>query len=191
MRSLERAQELGEVFTNKREVDAMLDLVPDMFLSLDSNFLEPACGNGNFLVEIFARKIQLITEERFGGEPGWFEFSLLRALSTIYAIDINQENVDEAHKRLYEMVQAAQAHQTSAASPAFEKAVAKILQTNVILGDSLKSPKEIMFIEYVAVDGQMFERNIFFLQEPEIDLFYMSPEPLEKVHYLKLGEQEL
>ena len=154
MRSLERAQELGEVFTNKREVDAMLDLVPDMFLSLDSTFLEPACGNGNFLVEILARKIQLITDERFGGEPGWFEFSLLRALASIFAIDIDQENVDEARARLFEIVQAAQALQPTATSPAFQKSIHKILETNVILGDSLKSPTEIMFIEYVAAEGQ-------------------------------------
>lgn len=188
MRSLERAQELGEVFTNKREVDAMLELVPDMFLSLDSTFLEPACGNGNFLVEILSRKIQLITEERFGGEPGWFEFSLLRALSSIFAIDIDKENVDEARSRLFEMVQEAQALQAPATSPAFEKSVAKILQTNIILGDALKSPREIMFIQYIAADCQKFERNPFFLQEPEMDLFYVSPKPLEKVHYLKLGE---
>jgi hypothetical protein len=191
LRSFERAQELGEVFTNKREVEAMLDLVPDMFLSLDATFLEPACGNGNFLVEILSRKIRLITVERFGGEPGWFEFSLLRALASIFAIDIDQENVDEARSRLFEIVLAAQALQATATSPAFEKAVQKILQTNIILGDSLKSPREIMFIEYVAMEGQKFERNPFFLQQPDMDLFYVSPTPLDKVHYLKLGEEQL
>lgn len=188
MRSVERAQELGEVFTNKREVDAMLNLVPDMFVSLDSTFLEPACGHGNFLVEILARKIELITPERFGTEPGWFEFCLLRALASIFAIDISQENVDEARHRLFEMVEAAHAIYGELPSEGFDKAVAKILETNIILGDSLNQATELQFIEYTAIEGHRFERIPFFLEEPEMDLFYDPPMPLETVHYSKLGE---
>jgi hypothetical protein len=190
MRSVERAQELGEVFTNEREVKAMLDLVPDMFTSLDSTFLEPACGHGNFLVEILARKIELITAEKFGAESGWFEFSLLRALASIFAIDIDQENVDEARHRLFEMVEAAHALYGEKPSAGFDKATKAILETNILLGDSLKQATELLFVEYRPVEGHKFERQPFYLEEPEIDLFYDPPMPLETVHYLKLGSEK-
>jgi hypothetical protein len=190
MRSTERAQELGEVFTNKREVDAMLDLVPDMFESLDSKFLEPACGHGNFLVEILARKIELITPERFGSESGWFEFSLLRALASMYAIDISQENVLEARHRLFEMVEAAHALHGEAPSSGFDAAVEVILETNVLLGDSLNAASKILFVEYKPIEGHVFERHPFSLEEPDMDLFYQPPMPLEPLHYLKLGENK-
>jgi len=189
MRSIERAQELGEVFTNEREVKAMLDMVPDMFTSLDSTFLEPACGHGNFLVEILARKIELITQDQYGSEPGWFEFCLLRALASIFAIDIDQENIAEARHRLFEMVEAAHALHGDEPSVGFDQAALKILETNIILGDSLKEATELLFIEYKPIDGQKFERNPFFLEEPEMDLFYEPPMPLETVHYLELGRK--
>ena len=58
IKSRERVRDLAEVYTHEREVNAMLDLVPDMFPSAtdpgntDRTFLEPACGHGNFLVAI-------------------------------------------------------------------------------------------------------------------------------------------
>ena len=50
--------DFGEVFTSQREVNAMLDLVYDETQRIDSRFLEPACGDGNFLVEVLRRKTQ-------------------------------------------------------------------------------------------------------------------------------------
>ena len=52
VKSRERVQQHGEVFTNEREVNAMLDLVKHETERIDSRFLEPACGDGNFLAEI-------------------------------------------------------------------------------------------------------------------------------------------
>ena len=57
VKSRERVQKHGEVFTAPREVNAMLDLVKNETERLDSRFLEPACGDGNFLVEILRRKL--------------------------------------------------------------------------------------------------------------------------------------
>ena len=57
IKSKKRVSEHGEVFTNEREVNAMLDLVKDETLRIDSRFLEPACGDGNFLIEILRRKL--------------------------------------------------------------------------------------------------------------------------------------
>ena len=58
--SRERVAEHGEVYTSKREVNAMLDLVKEETERIDSRFLEPACGNGNFLIEIQRRKLEVV-----------------------------------------------------------------------------------------------------------------------------------
>ena len=52
VKSKKRVADHGEVFTNEREVNAMLDLVKNETERIDSRFLEPACGNGNFLAEV-------------------------------------------------------------------------------------------------------------------------------------------
>src|SRR5680860_983634 len=91
----QRVRDLAEVYTHEREVTAMLDLVPDMFPSLERprdigrTFLEPACGAGNFLVAILDRKLAFV---KFGGlyrSVATFETAVLKSLSTIYGIDID------------------------------------------------------------------------------------------------------
>lgn len=57
IKSKERVAAHGEVFTSEREVNAMLDLVKQETERIDSRFLEPACGDGNFLIEILRRKL--------------------------------------------------------------------------------------------------------------------------------------
>lgn len=187
MRSSERAQELGEVFTNEREVRAMLDLVPDMFSTLDSTFLEPACGHGNFLVEILARKIGILDQSNFETDSGDLEFSLLRALASIYGIDISQENVEEARQRLLEMVHAAHVLAGGKPNKSFDRAVKSLLETNVVQGDSLNEASKILFTQYIPVHGNNFERKPFFLEDPDVDLFYQPPLPLKTIHFTKLG----
>lgn len=61
IKSRKRVVDHGEVFTNEREVKAMCDLVNDETRRIDSRFLEPACGDGNFLAEILDRKLTIVT----------------------------------------------------------------------------------------------------------------------------------
>lgn len=188
IKSRERVRDLGEVYTQPREVNAMLDLIPDAFVDIDTRFLEPAAGDGNFLVAILDRKIALIDESKFGGTAEWFEFALLRCLASIYAIDISAENVDEARERMLAMVIAAAAFDDGDASPAFRQAAREILRTNVVVGDSLNGADEITFIEYTALPGERFQRVPSELEPPvNPDLFYLPPEPLPTVHYSELG----
>ena len=65
MKSRQRIANHGEVFTSEREVNAMLDLVKQETERIDSRFLEPACGNGNFLAEILRRKLAVV-KSRYG-----------------------------------------------------------------------------------------------------------------------------
>ncbi len=60
VKTKQRVADHGEVFTNEREVKAMLDLVKDQCERIDATFLEPACGDGNFLIEILSRKLDLV-----------------------------------------------------------------------------------------------------------------------------------
>lgn len=94
IKSKERVKAYGEVFTQEREVKAMCDLIPsNVWEKIESTFLEPACGNGNFLAEILKRKLEICNTERDG----------LKALASIVGIDILQDNVDESRERMKKM----------------------------------------------------------------------------------------
>ena len=85
IKSRERVRAHGEVFTAEREVKAMCDLVKEETERIDSRFLEPACGDGNFLAEILHRKLA-VCDKRYGGSVAdWEKFSFL-AVTSLYGI---------------------------------------------------------------------------------------------------------
>ena len=125
VKSKERKKTYGEVYTNEREVKAMYDLIPkETWHNIESTFLEPACGNGNFLVEIFERKLKLCRNIQDG----------LTALRSIYGIDILQDNVEESRQRLFDMF----VNAFPSAAVRDIMAAEMILENNIICGDSLK-----------------------------------------------------
>src|ERR1039457_3331921 len=90
--SKQRVSDHGEVLTGKREVVAMLDLVKSETERIDSKFLEPACGTGNFLAEILERKLRVV-QRRYRRSQFDYERYAVLALSSIYGIDILEDNV--------------------------------------------------------------------------------------------------
>ena len=126
IKSKQRVRERGEVFTAEREVKAMCDLIPEdeIWSDITKTFLEPACGNGNFLEEIYRRKLKLCKNEKEG----------IKALASIVGIDIQADNCDECRKRL--MTQFCEAFPNASAVSIL--IVSGILQNNIICGDSLK-----------------------------------------------------
>ena len=98
--SKKRVTDHGEVYTSKREVNAMLDLVKQETERIESRFLEPACGTGNFLTEILERKLRVI-ESRYGKSQLEYERYGVLAVSSVYGIDILEDNVVESRKRLF------------------------------------------------------------------------------------------
>lgn len=92
--------EHGEVFTAEREVKAMCDLVKQETERIDSRFLEPACGTGNFLTEILARKLAVVKSE-YGRSPLEYEKYSLLAVSSLYGVDIMADNVETCRERLF------------------------------------------------------------------------------------------
>ena len=88
VRSQERSDNLGEVFTPAELVENMLDRLPSSAWTPTEKFVDPACGNGNFLAAIIRRKIKA------GASP-------LTALQTTYGVDIMEDNVNECRQRLF------------------------------------------------------------------------------------------
>ena len=102
IKSKERVSAHGEVFTNPREVNAMLDLVKAETERIDSRFLEPACGDGNFLIEILRRKLA-ICENRVKAKQYTqlqYEHDAIWAISSIYGIELLADNAAACRERL-------------------------------------------------------------------------------------------
>lgn len=129
IKSKQRVKDFAEVFTPKHIVKDMCDLVPEeMWTSIDTTFLEPACGTGNFLAEILERKFKLCKNWDDG----------LRALKSIYGMDIQQDNVEETKLRLFYMYST---KFTTAPAIAVLKA-AQIVENNIVCGDFIKEWKD-------------------------------------------------
>lgn len=99
-KSKDRVRQHGEVFTAEREVKAMCDLVKDETERIDSRFLEPACGDGNFLAEILMRKLAVV-KRKYGRSHLDYEKNALLAASSIYGVDILFDNVLACRERMF------------------------------------------------------------------------------------------
>ena len=91
VKSKERISKYGEVFTSKNEVNAMLDMLKHETQRIDSRFFEPACGDGNFLIEIINRKLKIV-KECYSKIQLDFEKYTFIATSSIYGVDILEDN---------------------------------------------------------------------------------------------------
>jgi hypothetical protein len=196
IKSRDRVRDLAEVYTHKREVDAILDLVADMFPSeadpgnTDRKFFEPACGHGNFLEEILRRKLAFVTTHRYGrGER--FEHRLLRCAASIYAVDINEENVRESQARLRSVIKSHLDNEltTLIVAPEFSGAVERILATNIVCADTLAQAHEIELVDYKPGRSGTFTRQWSRLEEPELDLFstWVAKADERPLHYSDLA----
>ena len=100
IKSKKRVADHGEVFTAEREVNAMLDLVKQETARVDSRFLEPACGDGNFLAEILRRKLKEV-RRKYRRSPFDYEKNAVLAVSSIYGVDLMMDNVLACRERLF------------------------------------------------------------------------------------------
>ena len=140
IRSRDRVKNLAEVFTAEREVRAMLDLVGDPSYAIETTYLEPACGNGNFLVEILARKcVTIKSRYAWDGDGRRVQLDILRSIATISAIDISPGNVSEARARMLALTENFYREILSADPPAsFIRLCASIFERKIVVGDFLE-----------------------------------------------------
>ena len=102
IKSKQRVTDHGEVFTNEREVNAMLDLVKQETERIDSRFLEPACGEGAFLTEILRRKLSVV-KSRYAKNAFDYERYSVQAVMSIYGVDILEDNAAICRDNLFEI----------------------------------------------------------------------------------------
>ena len=169
VRSRRRVVDHGEVFTAEREVNAMLDLVGAETERIESRFLEPACGNGNFIAEVLRRKLAVVAA-RYRRSPDEYQRYAFLAVSSIYGVDILADNVGECRERLFKIVEKdARSNIGGAVDPAFLDAVRYVLEKNVVCGDALTlkdaSGAPIAFAEWSMLGGDLVKRRDFLLSE--------------------------
>ena len=168
--SKQRVTDHGEVYTHEREVNAMLDLVKQETERIESKFLEPACGTGNFLAEILSRKLTVV-KSRYAKSQLEYERYAVIAISSIYGIDILEDNVEACQLRLFEIFnkQYIALYKMSIKQPCLDS-VLYILKHNILHGDALTlktvgdentQPKPIVFSEWSAVNGSLIKRRDF------------------------------
>ncbi len=190
IKSKERVKELAEVYTNEREVNAMLNLIEDdkagFTYDINTTFLEPSCGNGNFLIKILQRKLKTI-KEKFH-QPYLFKIYTLKALSTIYGIDICQENVSETRERLKKFLESEFYLHLGSYTPTKEwlLGIEYILNKNIICANALENQQNILITEFSCPKKGYFKEKIFRFSDLSSD----APIPIKittEVHYESWG----
>ena len=136
-KSKKRVRDHGEVFTAEREVKAMCDLVKDETERIDSRFLEPACGTGNFLEEILTRKLAVV-KKLYKSNPYDYERYAVLAATGIYGVELLADNVRECRERLFALWNKEYtAVCKKSANDETREAVKYILSKNILCGNAL------------------------------------------------------
>lgn len=165
VKSKQRVTDHGEVFTAQREVNAMLDLVKQETERIDSRFLEPACGDGNFLAEILRRKLSVV-KERYRRSSIDYEKYAVVAATSIYGVDILPDNVEDCRERMFSIWDKEYTKVCKQnTSDDCRKAVRYIFERNILCGDALSlmttEGKPIIFSEWALVSGSLMKRRDF------------------------------
>jgi hypothetical protein len=210
--SKQRVADHGEVYTNPREVNAMLDLVKQETDRIESKFLEPACGTGNFLVEVLSRKLAVVASRYAKSQLEYERYAVL-AVSSMYGIDILIDNVAACQERLFNIFDTKYTELfKDKTSDECRAAVKYILKRNIIHGDALtlKTVGElshpIVFSEWSPVNGSLLKRRDFVygdlvMKSSERDLPLFSdmgdeayiPEPVKDfplMHFLRVADAD-
>ena len=208
VKSKKRVADHGEVFTNEREVNAMLDLVKHETERIDSRFLEPACGNGNFLAEVLRRKLKVVDQRYGNNQMDWERYAVI-AVSSIYGVDILEDNAKECRERLYTIFDDFYtALFKDKCKEECRRSIRFLFDRNILWGDALdftnpSTKQPIVFSEWSAVNGSMLKRRDYmfkFLVEKshQFSLFNDEGNPaaidepvkdFPLIHFLKLSEQ--
>lgn len=173
IKSKERVAEHGEVFTGEREVNAMLDLVKSETERIESRFLEPACGDGNFLAEILRRKLKVaLKASKYKGKlfTADYEKKAILALCSIYGVELLQDNTETCRERLFDIWNKEYTKRMKTEASDVARNVAKfVLRKNILCGDTLTMKKAdgspIIFAQWDLISGDNIKRRDFRLDE--------------------------
>ena len=192
MRSKQRVVDHGEVFTPPELVKAMLDLVAQECERIDSRFLEPACGHGNFLAEVLERRLALVAKRAGRSIVRWEQDALL-GLACLYGIELLDDNAIECRDRLYGIL--ADAYNQCFGRKIREAVLTAariIVRTNIVQGDALSmttagtaclKPEPLVLTEWSMLSGGKFKRRLFEYREllgagrDDAGPLFAAPEP--------------
>ncbi len=182
-KSKERVREHGEVFTAEREVKAMCDLVKDETERIDSRFLEPACGDGNFLAEILTRKLEVV-KRKYKKSTLDYEKNAVLAISSVYGVDIMQDNVLACRDRLFKLWDKEyKAVCKKDCNDQTREAVKFILTKNIVCGNALT-------LKRVDENGNETDEPIVFSEWAFITGFQMQRQDYTFAHLLEMNNEE-
>ncbi len=161
VKSKQRVADHGEVFTPAWMVKAMLDLVKDESERIDSRFLEPACGDGNFLVEVLRRKLVAV-ELKYGQADFERRHYALLGLMCVYGIEILHDNIIDCRANLLELFSD---YLGLVQSDVLYRAAAYVLSQNIVHGNALamkfKDGLPITFAEWGYIGKGKYQRRDF------------------------------
>ncbi len=215
IKSKQRVKDHGEVFTQEREVNAMLDLVKNETERIESRFLEPACGDGNFLAPLLEKKLAIVNR-KYGSSQNEFERMSLIAVSSIYGVELLRDNVEVCVERLYEIFNDVYKKlYKDKSKDEFRKSIQFVLKRNILQGDALTlkrvdNKEHIIFSEWSLVNNKMIKRRDFqfidlaefnpktpslwsITEKSDTGETVFSPMPLKEfplMHYLKLDYED-
>jgi hypothetical protein len=187
VKSKKRVFDHGEVFTPAWMVEAMLDLVKGETERIDSRFLEPACGSGNFLVQVLRRKLAAV-ELKFGKSGFEKQHYSLLALMCTYGIELLTDNIDECRAKMLEIFAG---YLKLEASDDLYRAASYVFSQNLVHGDALTmrtwDDQPIIFAEWGYLGKGKFQRRDFRLEMLTQMSTYMEKNPL----FACLGKHEI
>lgn len=186
-KSKQRVADHGEVFTPAWMVEAMLDLVKGETERINSRFLEPACGSGNFLVKVLQRKLTAV-ELKYGKSDFERRHYALYAIMCIYGIELLSDNIAECRATMLEILAE---YLNLEESDDLYRAALYVLSQNLIFGDALKmrthDDKAITFAEWGYLGKGKFQRRDFRLDSLTLSSSFSAEDSL----FSNLGRHEL
>lgn len=187
VKSKQRVADHGEVFTPPWMVDAMLDLVKGESERIDSRFLEPACGSGNFLVRVLQRKLAAVESKAGKVDFERRHYALLAVMCT-YGIELLEDNIDECRANMLETLAD---YLKLGVSDDLYRAASYVLSQNLVHGDALKmrtnDGRPISFAEWGYLGKGKYQRRDFSLK----DLAMSSAFSAEGSLFAHLGKHEI
>jgi hypothetical protein len=161
IKSKQRVADHGEVFTPAWLIEAMLDLVNDETQRIDSRFLEPACGSGNFLVQVLRHKLAAV-QLKYGESDFERRHYALLGLMCIYGIELLADNIAECRANLLEIFAE---YLNIDESDDLYRAASHVLSQNLVHGDALtmrmQDGQPITFAEWGYLGKGKFQRRDF------------------------------
>lgn len=161
VKSKQRVADHGEVFTPAWMVEAMLDLVKDETERINARFLEPACGSGNFIVQILKRKLAVV-ELKYGKSDFERQHYALYGLMCIYGIELLADNIAECRANVLEVFAE---YLNIDETDDLYRAATHVLSENLVHGDALtmraKDGQPITFAEWGYLGKGKYQRRDF------------------------------